>query len=369
MLAPPCTHGGKVPSTSTGIGRGHVCPFEGIFVLRENLIATSFFYRVSPSQAVTRMLLLPHRERGQRRNASSLSPLPTSYLRPIFLPISSSDGQDLADRVMQADQTGLSLRPGGGVSNRGNRLLAPRFDASGFGNSGVGGGSSASSDPQHLRPHGTTAALKVGWNSQFDLVFLLLDVASACYLLKTTADLEINSLLSLSVPNRETGTAGDSWFDGRERVRYTRDQLLQLREVVNVPEDILKVKKEIEAEVFGEDQSWGRGDANLQGQPQSRYAEPDNRDWRGRSGQLPASGEERSWENRETKEYSGRAESYAPNSRQQEGSWQDHQFSRAQMSSAQGGGAPAALIKAEAPWSARRGNLSENERVLKTVKG
>lgn len=34
----------------------------------------------------------------------------------------------------------------------------------------------------------------------------------------------------------------------------------------------------------------------------------------------------------------------------------------------QGGPAPA-LVKAEVPWSARRGNLSEKERVLKTVKG
>lgn len=33
------------------------------------------------------------------------------------------------------------------------------------------------------------------------------------------------------------------------------------------------------------------------------------------------------------------------------------------------GGPPSALIKAEVPWSARRGNLSEKDRVLKTVKG
>lgn len=36
----------------------------------------------------------------------------------------------------------------------------------------------------------------------------------------------------------------------------------------------------------------------------------------------------------------------------------------------QGGPAPApALIKAEVPWSVRRGTLSEKDRVLKTVKG
>lgn len=32
-------------------------------------------------------------------------------------------------------------------------------------------------------------------------------------------------------------------------------------------------------------------------------------------------------------------------------------------------GAAPVLVKAEVPWSARRGNLSEQERVLKTVKG
>ena len=33
------------------------------------------------------------------------------------------------------------------------------------------------------------------------------------------------------------------------------------------------------------------------------------------------------------------------------------------------GGAAPALVKVEVPWSASRGNLSEKERVLKTVKG
>ncbi|KAF5191012.1 eukaryotic translation initiation factor-like, partial [Thalictrum thalictroides] len=148
----------------------------------------------------------------------------------------------------------------------------------------------------------------------------------------------------------------------RERVRYTRDQLLQLREAVNVPENILSIKREIEAELSGEDQSWGRGDANVQTQPQNRYSEPDNRDWRGRSSQSSASGEERSWgDNKEM--------------RQQEASQfnrQDlnSQFSRAQISPNQGVGGPApTLVKAEVPWSVRRGTLSEKERVLKTVKG
>eukprot|EP00262_Sarcandra_glabra_P001251 TRINITY_DN11284_c1_g1_i1.p1 TRINITY_DN11284_c1_g1~~TRINITY_DN11284_c1_g1_i1.p1 ORF type:complete len:804 (-),score=175.31 TRINITY_DN11284_c1_g1_i1:1439-3850(-) len=233
---------------------------------------------------------------------------------------------------MQADQTTvLSLRPGGGSGNRGggsSRLLGgSRFDSS-FGGGGASG-SALISDLHLLRPHGGAAPASF----------------------KT----------------------GGLRFEGQERIRYTRDQLLQLREVVDVPEDILRIKQEVEAEFFGDDQSWGRGDANLQAQLQSRYPEPDNRDWRGRSGQIPSSGEERSWETiRDSKEYSGRVE-YGQNSRQQDQFSRPDQLSsqfssRAQISSTQGVG-PTALIKAEVPWSARRGNLSEKERVLKTVKG
>ena len=48
----------------------------------------------------------------------------------------------------------------------------------------------------------------------------------------------------------------------------------------------------------------------LQIQSQSRYSEPDNRNWRGRSTQFPTSGEERSWETtRENREFGGRFDS------------------------------------------------------------
>ncbi|RWR94606.1 eukaryotic translation initiation factor-like protein [Cinnamomum micranthum f. kanehirae] len=168
--------------------------------------------------------------------------------------------------------------------------------------------------------------------------------------------------------------AGD---EGHERVQYTRDQLLQLRPVIDAREDILKIKEEIAVELFVEDQSWGCGDANRQqGQSQSRYAEPDNRDWRGgRSGQLLAYGEERSWENiRDNRDFSNRSESVSLNSRPEANQFnrQDQlgsQMSRVQISSSQGGRPAPALIKAEVPWSARRSNLSEKEHVLKTVKG
>ena len=54
---------------------------------------------------------------------------------------------------MQADQTVLSLRPGGGGgggggANRGNRFLGPRFDSSSSSPFG------SSSDLPVLRPHG-----------------------------------------------------------------------------------------------------------------------------------------------------------------------------------------------------------------------
>ena len=56
----------------------------------------------------------------------------------------------------------------------------------------------------------------------------------------------------------------------------------------------------------------------MQSQPQNRYPESDNRDWRGRSGQPPSVGDDKSWETiRDNKESSWR---------QQESSRQD-QFS------------------------------------------
>ncbi|XP_021996822.1 eukaryotic translation initiation factor [Helianthus annuus] len=198
---------------------------------------------------------------------------------------------------MQADQTVLSLRPGGG--NRG-RTSAPRFDSLAFG----------SSDLPTLRPHGA-AAIK----------------------------------------------SNDSRFELRERVRYTRDQLLQLREVVDISEAILKVKQEVETEFFGEAQNWTKSEGNAPIQPQARYSEPDNRDWRGRA---PPSVDERSWDGgRENRDF-GRDNRQDPNS----------QFGRTQASPNQGMGGPApALVKAEVPWSVRRGTLSDKDRVLKTVKG
>ncbi|KAL5214477.1 hypothetical protein ABZP36_003629 [Zizania latifolia] len=213
---------------------------------------------------------------------------------------------------MEKDQPVISLRPGGGGGGpRAGRLFSPAFAAA----------TSGSAD--FLRSHGGGAS--------------------------------------------GTSKIGDS-NEAREHIRYTRDQLLDLREIVNIPEGILRIKQEIDAELHGEDQSWVRNESNVQVQIQTqahnRYGETDSRDWRARTTvQPPATNEEKSWDNiRETKE------AFASSGRQQEQvNRQDqlnHQFaSKAQV------GMTSALIKAEVPWSARRGNLSEKDRVLKTVKG
>ncbi|GAB2234153.1 hypothetical protein Drorol1_Dr00003390 [Drosera rotundifolia] len=70
--------------------------------------------------------------------------------------------------------------------------------------------------------------------------------------------------------------------------------------------------------------------AKVSAQPQNRYSEPDNRDWRGRSAQAPVAGEERSWDSlHENRELIGRLQE------SNQGNQQDHltsQFSRAQIS-------------------------------------
>ncbi|KAK8362366.1 hypothetical protein V6Z12_A03G097100 [Gossypium hirsutum] len=214
--------------------------------------------------------------------------------------------------MQQGDQTVLSLRPGGG---RGSRLFGAPSSSSSSSSLAFG---SLSSDLPVFRPHaGAPPAFSV--------------------------------------------KAGDSRFEGRECVQYTRDQLLKLREAVEVSDEILKIEREIEVELFGEDQNRTRGESNPPNQSHNRYSEPDNRDWRNRSAQFSSDGEERSWESLHDRELGNHYDSKQPEA---------SQFNRqAQISSNQLGGQTPALVKAEVPWSARRGNLSEKDRVLKTVKG
>ncbi|KAM3336978.1 hypothetical protein P3S68_032678 [Capsicum galapagoense] len=56
-----------------------------------------------------------------------------------------------------------------------------------------------------------------------------------------------------------------SCFGGCDRVSYTRDQLLQLREVVNISDHIIKIKQDVESELFGEDASRDHAETDIGG--------------------------------------------------------------------------------------------------------
>ncbi|KAK3158434.1 hypothetical protein QOZ80_2AG0137190 [Eleusine coracana subsp. coracana] len=202
---------------------------------------------------------------------------------------------------MTTDQPVISLRPGGGVGLRGPRLFPTAFAAA----TGAG---------DFLRPH---AGVSSGFAAKI----------------------------------------GDSRCGTLERVRYTRDQLIEMREIVDIAKEIIKLKQDIDVEIHDEDQSWAHNDSDVQTQLHSRYTATDNRDWRSRSqNSVVVVSEDKSWDNiREAKEAHA-------SSRKQE------QLSSQFAARAQTGPIPA-LVKAEVPWSVQRGNLPEKERVLKTVKG
>ncbi|KAG2238284.1 hypothetical protein Bca52824_092496 [Brassica carinata] len=127
--------------------------------------------------------------------------------------------------------------------------------------------------------------------------------------------------------------------EGHEILRFSREQLLQLKEAIQVSEDILKLSREISSDLFGEEQSWGRSESKPAAQAQNRFSETDNRDWHTRA-PAPSPSRERSREDQ-----------------------------REPRDARTASGPPPVLVKAEVPWSAKRGTLSEKDQVLKTVKG
>jgi len=130
-------------------------------------------------------------------------------------------------------------------------------------------------------------------------------------------------------------------------------------QIVDIAKEILKLQQDISVVILDEeheDQSWLHNDSNVQTQSHNRYTETDSRDWRSRSQTSPVASEEKSWDKiREAKE-----------SRVSSG--KQEQLSSQFAAKAQTGPTPT-LVKAEVPWSVRRGNLSEKEKVLKAVKG
>ncbi|KAM3336979.1 putative protein isoform X1 [Capsicum galapagoense] len=75
---------------------------------------------------------------------------------------------------------------------------------------------------------------------------------------------EVEAELFGEHPNQDHADADSeaSCFGSRDRVSYTRDQLLQLREVVNISDHILKIKQDVESELFGEDASRGHAETD-----------------------------------------------------------------------------------------------------------
>ncbi|KFK41363.1 hypothetical protein AALP_AA2G120200 [Arabis alpina] len=113
-----------------------------------------------------------------------------------------------------------------------------------------------------------------------------------------------------------------------ERLLFTRKQLLQLRESIQVSVDFVRRSKEIAAELFGVEPSWERR------APESK---------------IPSPGKE--WSRDDSRE----------STRETNNNWN--------VRSNKGSGPTPVLVKADVAWSAKRGALSDKDRVLKSVKG
>ncbi|XP_059292589.1 uncharacterized protein LOC132046061 isoform X2 [Lycium ferocissimum] len=145
--------------------------------------------------------------------------------------------------------------------------------------------------------------------------------------------------------NQKSRRINDVYFNRLKELSTNPQLYPQLRFMVH---DVLDLRSN----------HWVPRREEAQVQSQTRYSEPDTRDWHSRSSQFSAPVEERSWNApRENRKFGGRQEQLTS------------QFARTQISPNRGGGPAPTLIKAEPPWSVRRGNLSDKDRVLKTVKG
>ncbi|KAI5077114.1 hypothetical protein GOP47_0006938 [Adiantum capillus-veneris] len=233
---------------------------------------------------------------------------------------------------MQSDQT-VSLRPGGGKG----RLFGPRSSSSTSGSSLI---TSTNSFPDPLFPTRLNDGL---------------------------------------------GSDSRSQKPSSERIRYSREELYKYKEALKeIPLDIRTAISEIEAELsIAEEPEWARPATNAQAPPSApRYTETDNRDWKSRAPlpyptpddkgrDVPKDSGKRSDSDWREKDLEHEASSYQT-ARQQEPQHayrqQEPQYPRQQEPLAPGGPAPA-IIRAANPWSARRGEMSEKDKVLRTVKG
>ncbi|GJX08088.1 hypothetical protein Tco_0196020 [Tanacetum coccineum] len=127
--------------------------------------------------------------------------------------------------------------------------------------------------------------------------------------------------------------------------------------VVDIPEQILKVKQEVETEFFGETQSRTESEGTAPAQPQARFTELDTRDWRGRASSLVEEDV-----GRDNQNFNRLENEQEPNSQYGRGPIANQGVSSSTRRPA------LALVKAEVPWSIRRGTLSYKDHAFKIVK-
>lgn len=169
----------------------------------------------------------------------------------------------------------------------------------------------------------------------------------------------------------------------KERIRYTKDRLLQFREVcTEAPEElVISGIDGLTSGGVGEDE-WGRREPRDVPQPQTpRPVESDNRDWKSRAPppspapvQEDRSASREQQRDRNPKQRNERSERNDRNDRNDNRGPRDQsnssqpQAQTRQPENVPQGPAPA-IVKAANPWSARRGAESEKEKVYRTVKG
>uniref|UniRef100_A0A0D9WQS2 C3H1-type domain-containing protein n=1 Tax=Leersia perrieri TaxID=77586 RepID=A0A0D9WQS2_9ORYZ len=164
--------------------------------------------------------------------------------------------------------------------------------------------------------------------------------------------LDLEELNEQPVPSQEIDQPRNSRLLPVERTCYTRDQLLQLRQTVDVPKDILELTQHINVELAGEDQSWLRNETiNVQIASYKRFDETDSREWRPRSVQTPLVKEGQS------------GDKICQTKHQYALCWNQEQLNNNDQVG------PISCAKTEEPWSIRKGNPFDKDGVLKRVKG
>lgn len=170
----------------------------------------------------------------------------------------------------------------------------------------------------------------------------------------------------------------------KERIRYTKDRLLQFREAcTGAPEELVNSGIDgLTSGGVGEDE-WGRREPRdvPQQQTVARPVEADNRDWKARAPPpSPAPVQEDRSSSRENQRDRNPKQRNERSERNDRSDRNDNRGPRDQSNSSQPlaqtrqpenvpqGPAPA-IVKAANPWSARRGAESEKEKVYRTVKG